>query len=141
MGTNSSQNLQALKNSITSSLEIAEKKDSQLRRIHHRLLAASLIGSALATLIAGLTAAQGPWIGQGTEGWRMACIAAAGFGFISTVSSGASQQFKISDRYTEGKECTGKLKALQVMITTGSHPWEEIAREYEDLVHQYPDMI
>jgi hypothetical protein len=33
------------------------------------------------------------------------------------------------------------LKALQVMITTGSHPWEEIAREYEDLVHQYPDMI
>lgn len=80
-------------------------------------------------------------VGEGTPGWRMACIAAAAFGLLSTLSSGASQQLKVSDRYTDCKECAGKLKSLQITIATGSRPWEEIALEYEGIVRSYPDLV
>lgn len=141
MTTQSVPNREALFENVRRSLDQVDKRATRLRKMYRRLLIASTSGSALATFVAGVTAAQGPMVGEGTQGWRLACIVAAGFGFLSTLSSGASQQLKVSDRYTEGKECAGKLKSLQVMIDTGSRSWDEIAREYEGIVRTYPDLI
>jgi len=141
MTTEGLHNQESLQKSIKSSLHKAEQTASRLQKTYRRLLVGSTVGSALATFVAGLTAAQGPVVAEGVPGWRLACIVAAGFGFVSTLSSGASQQLKVSDRYLEGKECAGKLKSLQVMITTGSRSREEIAREYEGIVRTYPDLV
>ena len=91
--------------------------------------------------IAGITAAQGPIIGSGTEGWRLACIIAAVFGFASTISSGINQQLDTSDLIVEGTQCVKKLRSLELGITTGTKKWEEVNREYEDIVNDYPEFI
>ncbi len=60
---------------------------------------------------------------------------------MSTVSTGLSTQLKISDRLLEGRQGLGKLKHLNVVIATGSTTWEEIAKEYEGIAQEYPDLI
>lgn len=40
------------------------------------------------------------------------------------------------------KEATvGRLRYLDVVITTGGQKWEEIAREYEEIAKTYPELI
>jgi hypothetical protein len=97
--------------------------------------------SSASTLVAGITSAAGPVVGSGIEGWRMACIAAAVFGFIATISTGISQQLKMDDQILEGRQCLGKLKALNTSITIGSRPSAEILLEYEEIARSYPKFI
>jgi hypothetical protein len=131
----------ALTRRVTASLTRAEAIVSGLRKAHTRLLVAGMGSSAVATLVAGITAAQGPVVGQGTEGWRVACIVAAVFAFASTATTGLHQQLKIGDRVSEGTQCVGRLKSLDVVIGTGSRGWEEIASEYEEIAKAYPELI
>lgn len=123
------------------SLARAQQIVSGLGRTHARLLVAGMATSAAATLVAGITAAQGPVLGQGPEGWRLACIVAAVLAFGSTVSTGLHQQLKIGDRLSEGTQCVGRLKSLDVVMTTGSRGWDEIAKEYEEIAKIYPELI
>ena len=141
MSTESTQNRDALAQRVKSGIKKADQIVSGQKKVHTGLLVSGLTSSAAATLIAGITAAQGPIVGSGTEGWRLACIVAAVFGFTSTVSSGLTQQLKVTDRLTEGKQCASKLKRLDVGITTGNKSWEEITREYEEIVNNYPEFI
>ena len=141
MSKESTQDRNALGQRVKASLRKAEKIDSGLRKANTRLLIAGIASSAASTLVAGITAAQGPVVGEGIEGWRVACIVAAVFGFASTVSTGLSQQLKISDRLSEGIQCIGKLRSLDVIITTGSQSWEEIIKEYEEIAKTYPELI
>ena len=127
--------------SVKASLQKAGEIVSGYRKKKNRLLFAAMISSTAATLVAGVTAAAGPMADIGTEGWRMACIIAAIFGFISTVSTGLSEQLKISDRISEGSQGIGKLKYLDVLITTGNKSWEEITEEYEEIAKAYPELI
>ena len=91
--------------------------------------------------MAGLTAAQGPVVGSGIEGWRVACLVAALFAFISTVVTLLNQQMKISDRLAEGTRCVGRLRALDVMLLMGHQDWQKITGEYEDIVRAHPDFV
>jgi len=97
--------------------------------------------SGASTLVAGITSTGGPIIGSGIEGWRLACIVTAVFGFTSTISTGAIQQLESTDRLSKGKECLSKLRSLDLGITTGKKNWEEIIKEYEDLAITYPELI
>ena len=101
----------------------------------------SIVSSAITTLVAGFTAAQGPLIGQEESGWRLACTVAATFGFVSAVCVGLNQQLKISDRLSANKECLGRLKSLDVSMATGSRNREEISKEYEEIVRLYPELV
>ena len=130
-----------LTESVKASLQKAEEIVSGYQKTNNRLLTTTIISSAAATLVAGITATAGPAAEIGTEGWRIACIIAAIFGFVSTVSTGISQQQKISDRLAEGRQGVGKLRYLAVVITTGSREWEEIAKEYEEIAKTYPKLI
>jgi hypothetical protein len=136
-----SQDLGALTQSVKASLKKTEKLVSDHRKTNTGLLIASMTFSAGSTLIAGITSAAGPVIGTGIEGWRMACIAAAVLGFISTISTGISQQLKINDQLLEGTQCLGKLRSLDTSITIGSRPRNEILSEYEELSRSYPKFI
>jgi hypothetical protein len=122
-------------------LSKAEAYASRLQTINTRLLVAGLLNSAGATLVAGVTAAGGPIVGEGIPGWRLACIVAAVLGFVSTVTIGLSQQLKISERLANGQECLGKLRRLDLSIATGSRNWDEITEEYQSIVATYPDVI
>ncbi len=141
MSKESTQDRNALVQRVKASLQKAEEIVSGLRKANTRLLVAGMASSAASTLVAGITAAQGPVVGEGTEGWRVACIVAAVFGFASTVSTGLSQQLKINDRLSEGTQCVSKLRSLDVVITTGSRSWEEIVKEYEEIAKTYPELI
>ena len=126
---------------VGASLQKAEEAVANLRKTKNRVQTTTLFSSGAATLVAGLTSAIGPSAEIGTEGWRLACILAAIFGFVSTVSSGLSQQMKYSDRLSEGKQCVGKLRYLNLVINTGSKDLEEIATEYEEVVKTYSEYI
>jgi len=135
------QDLKAVSKSIKSSLVKTEKAVSSHRRKNKSLLIASMTFSGASTLVAGITSAGGPIIGSGIEGWRLACIVAAVLGFISTISTGVSQQLETSDHLLEGTLCLGKLKSLDMSITIGSRTREEIIKEYEQIAESYPKFI
>jgi hypothetical protein len=126
---------------VKESLERARQYAGRLRKLNTRLLIASVIASAAATLVAGVTAATGPIVGEGIPGWRLACIAAAGFGFVSTLSVGAHQQLGLSDKLADGHQCVARLKFLDLAMATGSRDWDEITKEYESILTAYPEVI
>jgi hypothetical protein len=141
MSNGSSQDSNAVAKSVKASLQKAEGIVSGRRKANTSLLVTGMTTSAASTLVAGITAAQGPLIGSGIEGWRVSCIIAAVFACAATISTGLSQQLKINDRITEGTQCVGKLKSLDVAITTGSRSLAEISKEYEEIAKTYPEFI
>jgi hypothetical protein len=134
-------NREAFLKRFRASLERAEKEVERLGKWNTWLLAVSVVNSAATTLVTGITAAQGPIVGEGIPGWRLSCIIAAIFGFATTLSVGLNQQLRIGDRLSAGNECLGRLKYLDLTLDTGSRPWEEVVEEYEGVVRTYPRIV
>ena len=141
MAADGLENQERLTGRVKISLHNAEHRVADYQRTHRRLMMTTVFSSGVTTLVAGITAAVGPAAQIGTAGWRTACIVAAVFGFISTVSTGFTQQLGTSDRLAEGKHCVAQLKLLEIAISTQSKSWPEIAREFEDIAKAYPDYI
>lgn len=141
MAENTGPDLEAVARSVKSSLVKTQKFLTGQKKTNSGLLISSMAFSSASTLVAGITSAAGPVVGSGIEGWRMACIAAAVFGFIATVSTGISQQLKMDDQILEGRQCLGKLKSLDTSITIGSRTQAEILQEYEEIARSYPKFI
>ena len=125
---------------VKESLQSGQERIAGLRKTHLWLLIASIVSSAVTTLVAGVTAAAGPVVSEGVAGWRLACIVAAVFGFASTACTTLTQELKIGERLVQGTQCVGRLKALDLAIATGSQSLEEIAKEYTDIVKVYPEI-
>jgi hypothetical protein len=125
---------------VKDSLHKAQDHISSLRTTNTILLIASILSSAATTLVAGGTALIGPIGGEGDAGWRIACIVAAFFAFTSTVTTALTQQMKINERLIQATQCVGRLRALDVTIATGSQSWEEITKEYGEIVKTYPEL-
>ena len=130
-----------VKERILDGLNNLEHRIRQLQRTNTGLLASGIISSAASTLITGVTAANGPVVGSGTPGWRLACVVAAVFSFGATVAVGLNRQLKIGEKLAEGRQCTGHLRALEIAMATGSRSRNEIIQEYEELVRTYPDLV
>ena len=141
MAAESGQDRKLITNTIKSSLQKAQNFVSGRKRTNSRLLVASMALAGASTLVAGITSAGGPIIGSGIEGWRLACIAAAVFGFSSTISTGVIQHLESTDHLSKGKECLSRLKTLDLGITTGKKSWEEIIKEYEEIALNFPELI
>ena len=140
MSQESEQNHDALARRVRRSLEKAERHASRLRNTNTRLLIFGVFNSGVSTLVTGVTAAQGPVVGEGIPGWRMACIVGAVFGFATTVSVGLNQQLKLGERLSEANQRLGRLKFLDVAMDTGSRTWAEISEEYEEILRTYPNI-
>ena len=125
---------------VKGSLQNGQERISGLRKTHLWLLIGSIVSSAATTIVAGVTSAAGPVVSEGIAGWRLACIVAAIFGFVSTVCVTLAQELKIGERLVQGSQCVGRLKALDVAIVTGSQSWEEIAKEYGEIIKIYPEI-
>ena len=133
-------------NSVKASLNTAKIKTARIRKTDSQLFVANVVSPAAATLLAGLTAAVGgntlfvQAASQSNDGgWRLACILVAIFGFIATVSGMFKKQF--DDRLVQGNQCVGRLLSLDLAITTGSSDWEEVTKEYGDIVKAFPEFI
>jgi hypothetical protein len=141
MAAELTENQKLLAQHIGQSLAKAEAQVSGLRTKNTRLGVASFSSSAVATLVAGVTALAGPVVGTGIPAWRAACLLAAIFGSVATISAGLIQQLKFEERVQHGTQCIGRLKALNVAVTTGRRSWDEIGADYEDLAQSYPEYV
>lgn len=133
-------------NSVKASLNVAKSKTADIRKTDSQLFLANVISPAAATLIASMAAAIGgnnvfsQAAAQAEDGgWRLACILVAIFGFIATISSVFKKQFE--DRLTKANQCVGRLLNLDLAITTGSNDWNEAAKEYSEIVKNFPEFI
>lgn len=139
MSTEHADNRDAIAQKVRRSLHTAEKKAERLRKTNTLLLVAGLFCSAGATLVAGVTAVTGPRVGLGVAGWRIACIVAAVFGFLSTLSMGLNQRLRFGQRLSKVTRCVGKLRSLDLLIVSGDKELPEIIRQYARIVETYPD--
>jgi hypothetical protein len=119
----------------------AKSYGTGLKRLRDVLIGAALGGSGLATLVAGVTAANGPVIGSGPAGWSLACTAAAVLSLVGGVSAGMKEQLQVSERAAKANECLGRLGALEASLVTGIRGRTEIAAEYENILKAYPDVL
>jgi hypothetical protein len=132
--------------SVKTSLSTAKNKTDGIRKINSQLFVANVVSPAAATLLAAFTAAIGgnqifqQAATQANDGgWRLACILVAIFSFIGTVSSMFKKQF--DDRLAQGNQCVGRLLSLDLAITTGSSTWEEVSKEYGEIVRTFPEFV
>jgi hypothetical protein len=130
---------QALLKMVRNSLRQAERIAAQLRKANTRLVCTSISSSAACTLVAGITAASGPLVREGPDGWRLACIVSAILAFVATVCIGVGQQLRINDRLSTANRCVGRLRSLDVIITTNSRSWEEATKEYAEIEQTFPE--
>jgi hypothetical protein len=140
MAQESKQDPEAFAQIVKDTLQKAQAHISSLRKTNTWLLITGIVSSAATTLVAGGTAAAGPVVGAGTAGWRIACIVAAVFAFTATVCTSLSQQMKISEQLMQGTQYVGRLRALELALATGSQNWEEITKEYGEIVRGYPEI-
>ena len=126
---------------LQTSLAKAQKASTGYRRLNLVLVLTSLSSSALGTLITGLTVANGPIIGTGVPGWRISCILAAILGFLTTMSVGLSQQLRVSERLANSHNCSGRLRALELILATQSKPWDLVVQDYETVLREFPDIL
>ena len=131
---------------VKASLSNAKNRTAGIRKTDSQLFVANVVSPAAATLVAALAATVGgnamfpQAAAQSTDGgWRLACILAAIFGFIATVSSMFKKQF--DDRLVQGNQCVGRLLSLDLAITTGSGDWEEAAKEYGEIIKTFPEFV
>jgi hypothetical protein len=139
MAQEPAQDRQAFAQILKDSLQKAQGQISGLRKTNKWLVIASIVSSAATTLVAGATAAAGPVVGSGTEGWKFSCLVAAVFAFVSTVATALIQQMKTEERLVQGTQCVGRLLALQVAMATSSQNLDRIAGEYSEIVRTFPD--
>jgi hypothetical protein len=85
MSQRPAQDRQVLVGKVRDSLRKTEAVAHELRKTDRRLVVTSISSSAACTLVAGVTAAQGPMLMTGIPGWRLACIVSAGLAFVATV--------------------------------------------------------
>ena len=130
-----------LRHYVQTSLRQAETYTASVRKTNTLLVIGGLVTSAATTLVAGGAALAGPAAGLGTSGWQLTCAIAAGLGFISTICGGVVQQLKLAERLPLGQLCVGRLRALEVALTTDSREWGEIAKEYEAIMKESAEVF
>lgn len=131
---------QALLRMVTNSLRKAERVAAALQKKNTRLVVAGISSSAAVTLFAGSTALQGrPLIGKGPDGWRLACTISAVLAFAATLCIALDKQLRISDRLSTANVCVGRLRSLDVLITTGCRSFEELTNDYIEIEQAFPE--
>ena len=126
---------------IQEHLRRVEGKVGRLRRLNVRVVSANLDCSTLATLVAGLTAASGPLMGEGASAWRWTC------GIVAVVTAGTGlttllqQRLKVPEQLARSLTCAGKLRSLELALQLARVAPEEVGQEYEQLITTYPEEL
>ncbi len=126
---------------IRASLSDADSYTQRNQRLNSILGIITIVGSALTAFLTALTAAQGPTVIPGVLDWQVACSVGAVLSFITTISSGVSQQMNISQRLVLGSQCVGRLRALELVAATQTRGTAEITNEYAEILRMYAETI
>jgi hypothetical protein len=126
---------------VKTNLDRAAASSGRLRRTNTSLILANIVSSALTTLVTGATAAAGPLVGSGIEGWRLACSVGAGLALVSTITAGVVQQTRISDRLSENSQCLGRLRAIETALALNTRPLDQLAIELQEILKTYPNVF
>ena len=132
--------------SVKASLHKAQERAMGFRKTDTFLFVTSVVSPAMATLVAALTALIGgntifPGAAAQVDdgGWKLACALVPVLAFIATVSSVFKKQ--ADERVVQGNLCAGRLTALDAAVALSSHSWQQMTKEYEDIVKAYPDLV
>ena len=125
---------------IRADLRRIEARSRELDRLDFRLVASSLAATALATVLAGLTAAAGPLAGEGPPAWRLTCGAIAVITALSGALTGAHQRFRVPERRAQALTCLGRLRALELALGISRRDPTDVAREYQEVLAQHPEL-
>lgn len=126
---------------IRDTLQRAEESVRKLRRTNTKYIYISLVSSVLATLIAGLTAFNGPLAGQGPGAWKWTCGLVAVCTATATVFTGLQKQFTVAERLAKANECVGKLKSLIISTELPGSDQTQVLGEYKKIVELYSEYL
>ncbi|MBI5839511.1 MAG: hypothetical protein HZB19_05360 [Chloroflexi bacterium] len=126
---------------IRASLSDADSFTQRHKRLNSTLTMITIIGSALTAFITALTAVEGPTVIPGLLDWKVACSLGAVLSFVTTICSGLSQQMNISQKLVLGSQCTGRLRALELVATTQTRAVGEITNEYAEILRTYAETV
>jgi hypothetical protein len=118
-----------------------ERKVGRLRRLNVQVVGVSLVCTTIATLLAGLTAAVGPLLGEGAPAWRWTCGIVAVVTAGAALATGLQQRFKVPEQLARSLTCAGKLHSLELALQLSRRPPEEVGQEYEQLITTYPEEL
>lgn len=141
METGSDTERREVQQKIKESLSRVNEQVARLKNANLRMITVSLGASALATLLAGFTAAMGPLAGQGPSAWKITCGAVAGFTALAGLMTGLHQKLSISERLAKSFSCAGRLNSLDLALSISKKDSESAAKEYEELISSYPDLL
>lgn len=131
----------ALTKRIRASLLDADSYTQRNQRLNSILSIITIIGSAVTALLTALTAAKGPTVIPGLLDWQVACSIGAVLSFITAIASGLSQQMNIGQRLILGSQCSGRLRALELVSSTRTRSVAEITNEYAEILRTYAETI
>ena len=114
---------------------------ARLGRTNSAFSYASLIATALATILAGLTAAKGPLAGHGAPAWKWTCGLVAVLSGLGALATGLLQRLAVPERYAKAQACTGRLASLELSLTLEKKEPELVARDYLEVISQYPQLL
>jgi hypothetical protein len=122
-------------------LQRVERRVARLRRLNVQTLALSLVFSTIATLLAGLTAASGPLVGEGPPAWRWSCALIALVTAAATFTTGIQQRFKVPEQLARALACAGQLRSLDLGLELARLAPDAAGAEYEQLLVSYPEEL
>jgi hypothetical protein len=128
-----------LQDRIRENLQRVERKTSRLRRVNVQVQSVTLVLSTLATLLAGLTAANGPLVGEGPPAWRWTCGAIAVITAAGGLVAGFHQRFQLPEKLANTISCAGRLRSLDLGLRLARLSPAEASHEYEQLIASYPE--
>lgn len=126
---------------IRASLSDSDSYTRRNQRLNSALTIITIVSSASTAFLTALTAAQGPVVIPGLLDWQVACSIGAVLSFTTTICSGVSQQMNIGQRLVLGSQCTGRLRALELVTTTQTRSVAEITNEYAEILRTYAETV
>lgn len=127
---------------IERGLRLAGARSARLRRTQALLVTVAVVAGAVSTVLAGASAAGGTsLVGSGTEGWRLTCGLVAVFTLLGTVSTGANQQFNVSESLAAAQACAGRLAGLETALALGTAPLHEVAARYAEVLSEFAPVL
>jgi hypothetical protein len=138
---------------VKDSLQIANSKWRQLKRLYTWFLIVSFVTSAAATLLAGWTSfKKEPAIKfykmeeykkdeeYTKKNWTLICGIAAILTFSSSVCVGINQVLGNAKRVASAFSCIGRLKALDILINNDKRSVNDILEDYAKITADHPDL-
>jgi hypothetical protein len=132
---------QTVLTALRGTLSRAEATLTRLKHRHDSLVYVSLLAGLLATVVAGFAAAIGPMTGSGPNAWKVTCGVVAALTGCATFCSGLNEKLAVPDQLAKAAACAGRLRTLDLAITLAHRDPSEVARDYQEIVAQYQDIL